>query len=543
MHGPLLRWELLWLARTGYVNRVRVIVLFALLLGLVGFVVVRGSRESPSDHLRRLSLTADPASPRDATSSATELALTLFAVQALLLTCLTPVSIAVAFLNEKERGTWELLLTTEATAAQIVYTKATAHGCSVLAGVTAGVPLFVVLVLGWGLPVGIVAIGYALTLCSVLSAVALGVAAACQSHAHLTQERYGYRLIVPATLTSLAVGFLVPLLVLADVDWYRSRGAEVRVFGCLAGQLLFAVVVLKSAGQRLKSGGATHLLTEPTCYPEPPRGRPFLSLGPRPGRRRTGTPPPVDESDPIGWKEQYFGPGDRRGMRLGWATVLRATVATLATVSALYGLWQLLNRAVRALDPTEWEKLFDERAALTSGLGTPLIVAGLLAAALYLVPLAAGLAESVAGERRSATLDLLLTTPLDRRGLILSKVRVHVEKGLGYAAGAVAGLAGGFGADHGLGTAVAAVVAFLGGVVCLAGTGAWLSVRCDRPGSAFRLLLPVLLSVGGVQLGCWLVCWKEATIPRGVLAGAAVGFLLAGVLLGWRAGSELDHRG
>jgi len=542
MHGPLLRWELLRLARTGYVSRVRVLVLFALLLGLVGFVVVRGGRESPGDPFRHLSPTADPAPPRYTTSLVTELALTLFAVQSLLLTCLTPASVVVAVLNEKESGNWELLLTTELTAAQIVYTKAMAHGGSVLAGVTAGVPLFVVLVLGWGLPVGIVAIGYGLTLCSLLSAVALGVVAACLSLGRPAPKRYGYRLAVPTTLAGLTVGFLVPLLVLAGVDWDLSR-AEPRVFGCLAGQFLFAVVVLKSAGWRLKSRGETFSAPEPTCYPEPPRGRPLLSPGLTPDRQRAGTTPPVDEYDPIGWKEQHFGPGDRRGMRPGWAAVLRLTVATLATVSALFGLWQLLNRAVRALDPTELEKLLDERAAWPMGLGTPLIVAGLLAATLYLVPLATGLAESVAGERRGATLDLLLTTPLDRRGLILSKVRAHVEKGLGYAAGAVAGLAGGFGADYGLGTAMAAVVAFLGGVVCLAGTGAWLSVRCDQPGSAFRRLLPVLLSVGGVQLGCWLVCRKEPTLSTEVLAGAAIGFLLVGVLLGWRAGTELDRRG
>jgi ABC-type Na+ efflux pump permease subunit len=171
-----------------------------------------------------------------------------------------------------------------------------------------------------------------------------------------------------------------------------------------------------------------------------------------------------------------------------------------------------------------------------------MVTAGVLAAGLYLLPLAVGVAGCVAGERHRGTLDPLLATPLGRRGVLFSKVRAHAEQGLVFAVGAATAVGCGFGADGGLRLGAAAIAALLGGFALVVTLAAWLSVRCETPVRAFRLALPaVVLVIGLPALVRNWIAWESVGDAVAVLGWAAGLFAAAAAVLWWRAGAELSR--
>src|SRR5262249_31692158 len=132
--------------------------------------------------------------------------------------------------------------------------------------------------------------------------------------------------------------------------------------------------------------------------------------------------------------------------------------------------------------------------------GALLIVAGTLAAGLYLFPLTVGISGCVAGERQRGTLDSLLATPLSRRSILLSKLRARAASSLVFGIGAITGIGCGFGADGGLRLGLVAMAAMAAGFLFTIALAAWLSVRCDSAVRALRLSLPALVLVIGLPV-------------------------------------------
>jgi hypothetical protein len=206
------------------------------------------------------------------------------------------------------------------------------------------------------------------------------------------------------------------------------------------------------------------------------------------------------------------------------------------------GGFTLVQRAVRALDPVEAERMARRGSEPPDGGGGMMVAAGVLAAGLYLVPLAVGVTGCVAGERYRATLDSLLVTLLPRRKVLRSKVRAHAEGGLVFGVGALTGVACGFGADGGVRLGLAAMAAAAAGFWLVAALGAWLSVRCATPVRAFRLCLPaVVLAVGWPVLARNAIDWRDTAGVVSVLAWTAVGLAVAGAVLWWRAEAGLER--
>src|SRR5262245_2685429 len=140
LFGPLVWWELVRLARRGHAARVRVLLLYALLLGLVGFGVVWSYLHAGSPF--RLFLGESPPLPApQATEFAGWLALVLLEAQLLLVAVVTPAYAVAAVAEEKDRQTLSLLLTTELNDHEIVWGKAVARVLFVLSAVAAGVPV------------------------------------------------------------------------------------------------------------------------------------------------------------------------------------------------------------------------------------------------------------------------------------------------------------------------------------------------------------------------------------------------------------------
>ena len=179
---------------------------------------------------------------------------------------------------------------------------------------------------------------------------------------------------------------------------------------------------------------------------------------------------------------------------------LGGVFALVAIMLFVTGGWLLVKRALLALNPEEAERLARQGGKPPDTGGSLMITSGVLAAGLYLIPLAVGIAGCVAGERHRATLDPLLMTLLDRRRMLRSKVRAHTESGLAFAVGSVTGVACGFGADGGARLGLSAMAALASGFALVAALAAWLSARCDTTVRAFRLTLPAVVAAIGLPV-------------------------------------------
>ncbi|MBA4066345.1 MAG: hypothetical protein C0501_22045 [Isosphaera sp.] len=523
-------WELVRLARRGDAARARVLLLYSLLLAAAGFAFVWAYPASP----------ADPVPAARAADFARSLAVVLLEAQLVVVAVATPAFAAAAVSEEKDRHTLDLLLTTGLTDREIVRGKAAARVLFVLAAVAAGVPVTALLLPLGGVEVGLLAAGYALAAGTAVLSAGIGMAAACR--AADTRGALVRAYAVSAALLVPPLALLSPFAMLLYVRegggswaWRAACG-----FGYPVGQAVVGWVLLNRAARDLRAVEPGAGPVPPTAYPEPPRGRPApVVFGPP-----VAEPPPRPPltADPVLWKERYAGRAarfpslDRPGQLVG------AVVAAVAVALFVGGGWEVVDRAVRALDPDEagrYVRAGDETAG-----GGRLVAAGVLAAGLYLLPLAAGVSGCVAGERLRGTLDPLLATPLDRRRVLRSKARAHAERGLLFAGGAAGGLGAGFGVYGGVWAGAAAVAAFAAGVGLVAGAGVWASVRSPSPVRAFRVALPAVVAAVGVPVLAWNLTGPAAPArPAEVLGWAAAAFAAAGAVSWWRAGAELDRGG
>jgi hypothetical protein len=261
-------------------------------------------------------------------------------------------------------------------------------------------------------------------------------------------------------------------------------------------------------------------------------------------RREAPELPPLDETDPVLWKERHLGRARPLPILDTPARWLGAMLALIAITLFVTGGWLLVKRAVRAFDPTEAEKLERRGPEPLDAGGALMTTAGVLATGLYLLPLTVGVTGSIAGERRRATLDSLLATLLRRRRMLWSKARAHAESGLVFGVGAITAVGCGFWADGGaqLGLAAMTVLAVLFGLIVA--LGAFLSVRCETPGRAFRLCLPIVVVAIGLPVFVrTAISWAAIDRTVNLLAWIAGICLLAAVVFWWRAGVELERGG
>jgi ABC-type Na+ efflux pump permease subunit len=530
--GNLVWWELVRLARRGHTARARVLLLYTMLLG--GVVFASWHAGNP---LSLLFGTADPLPPAEIGRFAHQLAFALLEAQLVLVAVATPAYAVAAVSEEKDRGTLQLLLTTEVTDGEIVWAKAVARVAFMLATLAAGLPLLMLTLL-LGADPGLVANGYALAVGTTVLAGAIGVHAAC----HAPDGRAA--MIRAYVQSAVLVGgvFLPPLVLLSPFAmlFYRlgfdSETLRVAAaVGYPVAQVLVGCVLVRDAGRVLRRGGATAGPPPPTAFPEPPRGRPepvVIDLADLPPERGE-----IGPCDPVLWKERTD-----RVPPLPWVRPLGTLAVLLAAALFVAGGWSLLERTMRALDPAEALRRVQMPAGTRDPSGPLLVAAGAIAGWLYLLPLAVGVTGCVAGERFRGTLDALLTTALDRRGILGAKVRVQIEQRLGFAAWAAAALGAGFGAEGGPALGLAVVAGFGAGAGLVVALGAWLTVRCATPVTAFRMCLPALVAVGAIPVLAWYFTdWEHPGRATAVLAWGACGSLIATAACAWRAGAEMER--
>ncbi len=537
--GSLAAWELRRLARRGQAMRVRLVVLYTLLLAFVAFAVYW----FPHLPVRDVFLGRSPTLWSEYASFAGSFALVLLEAQLAAVVAITPALAASAVAEEKDRHTLPILLTTLLTDREIVFGKAAGRIAFVLAALFAGLPVLMLTQLFGGVDIGLLAAGYALATGTVVLCAAIGVNAACHAPDLRTAvlRAYGRVAVVVCGAFVPPLVFASPFGVLAVVarEPLSDLHYAVAAFGYPLLQALVGLAFLVNAARSLRLRDATAGPPPVTAYPEPPRPAEPPLLQPEHDAPRSL--PPLGTSDPVLWKERCV------GWRPDWAMPGVSKVAGLlaAGVALLLfatGAWTLLSRLARSFDPSEAERLAARPDGLESG-GWLLMSAGVFAAGRYLLPLAVGVSGAIAGERFRNTLDILLCTTLDRRAVLRAKVQAHAERGLVFAALAVAAVGMAFIADAGVSVGLAAAVLTAGAIAFVIAMGAWLTVRCPGDVRAFRLLLPVTMLVVGWPAGAWSLVGGEFAVPPDTLLRAfllAAGALaLAGAVLWWRAGSVL----
>jgi ABC-type transport system involved in multi-copper enzyme maturation permease subunit len=547
LFGPLVWWELVRLARRGDATRARILLLYSLLLAIVLFAFWWSYPGSPIPlFLGKVDPIPTNAAARVSAQFAGELVLVLLEAQLLLVAAITPAYAAAAVSEEKDRQTLSLLLTTELSDREIVWGKACARVLFVLAAVAAGIPVLMLTQLFGGVDIEFLAAGYALTAGTVILSASIGVSAACHAPDSRTALIRAY-----AQSAAIVACVLIPPLVLVSpfaMLIYHERevdSATLRAmfgFAYPAAQVVVAWVILREATRHLRKAGPTAGPPEPTAYPEPPRGRVVLMSTAT--EREPDPLPPLDDADPILWKERHSGRTPLLPALARPARIIGTAFTLMAATLFATGGFLLIQRTAHALDPLESERLLRRGTEPPDSAGAMLIAAGAFASGLYLLPLAIGATGCIAGERFRGTLDALLTTSLGRRRMLQSKVRAHAERGLVFAAGAATALGAGFGADGGAWFGAAAIAAFASGVAFVLGLGAWLSVRCETPLRAFRLCLPAVVAVVGLPVLVWnLTEWDDTTQPTEAFAWTGAAFAVLGLIFWWRAAAELERGG
>ena len=558
--GPLGIWELVRLARSGQATRARLLVLYLL---AIAFMLMPILWFSDIDPLQVYLADDHSLSINEGAAFANRFAHVLLQAMLVGVTLMTPAYAAAAVAEEKERGTLELLLTTPLTDREIVLGKAVGRAGFVLASVGAGLPILALTLLYGGVDFKFLLAGCLLIASTTALAAAIGVYAACSTADLRAALLRAYSLTavliggIPLVLFSpFSVLMLMELAELRD-DWLPCIWG----IGYSILQMIVAVVLLRSAIARLRFGPNPELSdpavevlpAEATTTSEPevrqwspdlsPPQRALLLPSPAPVletfRLAPGLPP-IDDTDPIGWKERHV-----TGRVIGGANSAGNSLALvfggLGGLLMVVGSCILIERYADSLEPVGPLGSMTSSSKWDPG-GQLLIDGSTLAAGAYLVPAAIGLAMTIARERNKRTLDALLTIPDERSFILGRKVWAAMRRGWGWLLAAVLAAGLSFSVDGGWKMGVAAVEFILAGVGLVVGLGAWLTVRCSSEIRAFRLLLPVVVLVVGTPVAAWnAIDSLQPTWHALGLATAAAVFALAGTRLWKSASLQLEN--
>jgi ABC-type Na+ efflux pump permease subunit len=460
----------------------------------------------------------------------------LFAVAAM-----TPGYTAIAIADEKERQTLPLLLTTCLSDREIVLGKAAGRFVFVLIAALAALPvLFATMFLG-GVEMRILLVGVGLIAGTAVLATAIGVDAAATTNdiRSALVRAYGVTAFVVGTGVIPPFVFVSPFGVLIWFGTGRVSWGAALLVGVAYPllQFLIAIGFFASAVRRLRR-------PDEHTRPDP---RPRLSVVEAPKRiepesvsadddeirkaapepRRTGELPPINDGNPLLWKERYV--NNQRTQANQTARVLPFLFASLALLLLAIGAGNLIARF--------WEDKHDEDEG-----GRLVMTGGTILAGVYLFPAAIALASCIARERRRNTLESLLAIPLDRRSVLRTKVRAAVERGWWWAPVSLLATGVAFGADGGWRLGLLAGGLMLAGATFTIGLGAYLTVRSVSEVRAFRFLVPAVVFVVGAPVALWNATdWTTPFLSELAMGPGATVFAIAGALLWRRAGGALDQ--
>ncbi len=422
--------------------RVAYVVLLAVLFTWVYFVWVESARWRGRGEIR----------PKDLSRLAETYFAIYMVVQFILVSVLTPASVAGAIAEEKERRTLEFLLATDLRDREILFGKFASRVGSLLLFLLAGMPVLALLQFFGGIDPDLVVAGFVATLMTVLSLSAVALAASVLSRKARDAIALTYLVAVAYVLLSIVVfaactipalrwqfdlfGYTMtsedaaypfvagnPFFMVTYVMETRGRGAT-NLYTFLGHYTLFHTVVIVLfvawAGWKLRAiallqtfGSTRRPLLRRLMKRSPPV--PNKSKASR--RAAVRKPRPEVGNLPILWKEVFVDTGLRLG---GFGRVVVLGLVGLSFVPVLLIVYFTFVENVGYRNPGEWWSAarWNEFGEVMNGY---LRATGTVVTTLIFLAIAVRGAGALSGERDRHTLDALLTTPLSARAIVWGK--------------------------------------------------------------------------------------------------------------------------
>jgi len=423
-----------------------------------------------------------------------EFAATWFVVQNLAILLLTPVFLGSAVAEERERGTLELLFTTQLSDRAIVLGKVLSRGTHVVGILLAGVPVFLFTLAWGGIDLVLLLGNFANSLLLLVLAGSVSVAVSTLARTTLGGIRGALALLIPGSLALAAITGGFPLL-LGDTRVHATIFAVQNLpsFGLV--YLWLSLLALGLAVRWLRRSTAGSFGDGLQRNALPPLSRPPI----KPGEVRPLSPPAPERTDALGmmydlppvwddalsWKERCVG-----GPHAFFSSLVLVLLLTFSG-TALF-VMTVLGVIDTITDQVQPKMIAPILLLATSG----------VLFTTYAVGTAFRAASSVARERQQHTLDLLLVLPVAPSEILWAKGMAPLWQGWPVAAmflvSSVLGTAMGImhAVDVGCLTVLAAAL-----VVFLDSLGLMLSVLCPTVRAA-RICLALVLST---MIGAWLL--------------------------------------
>jgi ABC-type transport system involved in multi-copper enzyme maturation permease subunit len=455
-------------------------------------------------------------------------------IQTCAVVLLTPVYTAGAIAEERQRGTLDCLLTTHLTPRTIVFGKYLARLTHLFGILLTGLPVLALLPLWGGVDPWKVVAAFAVTATSTASLGAFGLwcSASARTVRGAVAGTYALAAIFCVCPMCACVNPFAPILTLtggdplADLLGFTSLGV---VQIC---QVPLTVILLFAAERDLRLSGRPGWTPAADVLRMTPS---FSSPLPPPHLLPPIWRPPVGDR-PLLWKELHVGGGE-------WIDISMPLWAVMLTLGLGLCLMLSLAGAITGKEEARAQVNFAVR-----------VMAVLLLSVIALGTLLRA-AASVGREREQKTLDMLLTLPNGRAGLLETKWLGSIICGRWAMLGLLVALGMGIlgGGVHPIGVLLLAIVAGTH-LTFIASLGIYLSVAIPSTGRASLVGLVILFlvclapfvvwpgGIGSVLPVAWVVCLPRTvepntwlhdpgvamSLPLGVIAyaGLAAGFWL-----------------
>jgi ABC-type transport system involved in multi-copper enzyme maturation permease subunit len=491
MFGPIFYHDLVRLARKGRSTMLRCVYIFA---GCLALLITYVQRVPNHDLLRH---------PFDASGTVETAVLANFAVyfvvaflivQTAFVFLVTPAYMAGAVIEERERGTLDLLLTTHVTDREIVVGKLAARAVHLGGLLLGGLPLLAATQWWGGVDARILSLTFVITALDLLGVAAICILCStrCRTTTSAYLTSYHFALIILALYSCgsiTPVGFFLQPWSYTSLSVEPGEGAHVIV--AAIGNLLLLLFCVGGAITSLRgekpSRKPAPMLSPPKIISKTEARRAAYSEEELvlPARRR----PPVG-AWPLLWMEMHSGDEAELVISEIERETLRSRALLIEQILWPIGLGLLLRAATSGEANTN---------AVVEGFEHLLV---LVVATAWCFVSAFRAAGAVSRERDRQTLDGLLTLPVSRREILGAKWLGPLlsTRGFGYLVVLAAVIGCISGAIHPLGMVLQPLA-----VIChaafLTSVGVWISVR-SRSTLRARVLITIvlLLFLGG---GWW----------------------------------------
>jgi ABC-type transport system involved in multi-copper enzyme maturation permease subunit len=535
--GPLFSWDLVRLARRGQDARSRTILSLVLLLTLLVFTVIWFHTTNLYDLFFGTQQVLGGNEPQ---RFAEQFSLALLIAQMGVMVLLTPAYAAGSIAEEKERRTWQYLLSTDLSNREIVLGKFFGRVVFLLGIMMAGLPVLALTGLVGGISEMFLIFGYLLTGSTVALLAAAGITSAIYASTFRGAMFRSYGL---AALYIFFGGGVYPLLspfaVLVGLDLAKDDLNHFLLLGCgyIFAQMVLTAIILRMGVVRIRRverraprrsryreeyGRDRRPVARPVGTADRKRDDDRWGESDERTRRRHRSPewadkPRIGNRDPFAWKEKYT-LGTKRTADDESIRSLMVVIGVL--VAVFLGLIVFIAAIAGAADRRSGAETFSKM----------LILAGMAGVFTHLMTLGPAACGAVIREKARLTLESLLTIPVPRRDILAPKWQITFSRGWWWGGpGIICVVLGMLASPIGPAGFPTAVYLPAAASLCVS-FGLWLSCRVTTIVRAVMIYMSVAGALALVPLVVWWVFDDRDKLPAVVVMSA---FAVLASLAAW----------